>query len=48
MPLVKRSLITLAEQSGSGFTSIAFLTPGEDGASTNVSVFIAEGLPGES
>jgi len=34
-------VIGLREMSNSGFTGIAFLTPGIDGASTNVSVFIA-------
>jgi hypothetical protein len=34
-------IVGLREESTSGFTGIAFLTPGPDGASTNVSVFIA-------
>jgi hypothetical protein len=34
-------VIGLREMSNSGFTGIAFLGPGADGASTNVSVFIA-------
>jgi hypothetical protein len=34
-------VIGLREQSDSGFTGIAFLAPGADGASTDVSVFIA-------
>jgi hypothetical protein len=34
-------VIGLREMSNSGFTGIAFLSPGIDGASTNVSVFIA-------
>lgn len=34
-------VIGLREMSNSGFTGVAFLTPGLDGASTNVSVFIA-------
>lgn len=33
--------IGLAEDSDSGFTGIAYLAPGADGASTDVSVFIA-------
>ena len=33
--------VGLREESNSGYTGIAFLTPGADGASTNVSVFIA-------
>ena len=37
-------VIGLREQNGSGFTGIAFLAPGADGTSTDVSVFIAEGL----
>ena len=35
-------VIGLGEQDGSGFQGIAFLSPGADGASTDVSVFIAE------
>jgi hypothetical protein len=34
-------VVGLREQSDSGFTGIAFLVPGADGASTDVSVFIA-------
>jgi hypothetical protein len=34
-------VIGLREQSDSGYTGIAFLAPGADGASTDVSVFIA-------
>jgi hypothetical protein len=34
-------VVGLREESDSGFTGIAFLTPGADGASTDVSVFIA-------
>ena len=34
-------IIGLRESSGSGYTGIAFLIPGDDGASTNVSVFLA-------
>jgi len=34
-------IIGLAEQSNSGYTGIAYLSPGADGASTDVSVFIA-------
>jgi len=34
-------VIGLAEQSNSGYTGIAYLSPGADGASTDVSVFIA-------
>ena len=34
-------VIGLAEDSDSGFTGIAYLAPGADGASTDVSVFIA-------
>jgi hypothetical protein len=34
-------VIGLAEDSDSGYTGIAFLAPGADGASTDVSVFIA-------
>jgi len=34
-------VIGLREMTNSGYTGIAFLTPGIDGASTNVSVFIA-------
>ncbi len=40
-------VIGLKEQSDSGFTGVAFLMPGADGASTDVSVFIAEGLIGD-
>jgi hypothetical protein len=35
-------VIGLSEDSNSGYTGIAFLQPGADGASTNVSVFIAQ------
>ncbi len=34
--------IGLREQNGSGFTGIAFLSPSADGASTGVSLFLAE------
>ena len=34
-------IVGLREDSNSGFTGIAFLTPGADGVSTDVSVFIA-------
>jgi hypothetical protein len=34
-------IVGLREESTSGYTGIAFLTPGADGASTDVSVFIA-------
>jgi hypothetical protein len=34
-------VIGLREESDSGYTGIAFLTPGADGASTDLSVFIA-------
>jgi hypothetical protein len=34
-------VVGLREQSDSGFTGIAFLSPGADGASTDVSLFIA-------
>jgi hypothetical protein len=34
-------IVGLREESSSGYTGIAFLTPGADGASTNISVFIA-------
>ncbi len=34
-------IVGLREESSSGYTGIAFLTPGADGASTDVSVFIA-------
>jgi hypothetical protein len=37
-------VIGLQEQNNSGFTGIAFLSPGADGASTNVSVFVAQDL----
>ncbi len=39
-------VIGLKQQSDSGFTGIAFLAPGADGASTDVSVFVAEELAG--
>ena len=35
-------VIGLREQNDSGFTGIAFLSPGADGASTDVSLFLAE------
>ena len=38
--------IGLREQDGSGFAGVAYLAPGADGASTVVSVFLAEGLAG--
>jgi uncharacterized cupredoxin-like copper-binding protein len=38
--------IGLKESSGSGFSGIAYLAPGADGASTDISIFIAEGLTG--
>jgi hypothetical protein len=34
-------VVGLREESDSGYTGIAFLSPGADGASTDVSVFIA-------
>jgi hypothetical protein len=34
-------VIGLREESDSGYTGIAFLSPGADGASTDVTVFIA-------
>jgi len=34
-------IVGLAEQNSSGYTGIAYLSPGADGASTDVSVFIA-------
>ena len=34
-------IVGLREESSSGYTGIAFLSPGADGASTNISVFIA-------
>jgi uncharacterized cupredoxin-like copper-binding protein len=34
-------IVGLAEQNNSGYTGIAYLSPGADGASTDVSVFIA-------
>jgi hypothetical protein len=37
-------VIGLKEQDRSGFAGIAFLAPGADGASTDISVFVAEGL----
>ncbi len=40
--------IGLREQNGSGFTGIAFLSPADDGASTNVSAFIAGVLDGQA
>lgn len=39
-------VIGLREQNDSGFAGIAFLSPGADGASTDVSVFIAEDAGG--
>ena len=35
-------VIGLSEVEGSGFTGIAFLSPGADGASTDVSAFVSE------
>jgi hypothetical protein len=35
-------VIGLSEYDGSGFEGIAYLAPGADGASTDVSVFVAE------
>lgn len=37
-------VVGLSELNGSGYTGIAVLSPGDDGASTNVSVFIAADL----
>lgn len=37
-------IIGLREQGGSGFTGIAYLSPGADGSSTDISVFVADGL----
>lgn len=37
-------VIGLKDQDESGFSGIAFLAPGADGVSTDVSVFVAEGL----
>ena len=34
-------IVGLREESSSGYTGIAFLSPGADGVSTDVSVFIA-------
>jgi len=34
-------VVGLREESDSGYTGIAFLSPGADGASTDISVFIA-------
>ena len=34
-------IIGLREQNGSGFTGVAYVSPGQDGASTDISVFIA-------
>lgn len=39
--------IALKQQSDSGFTGIAFLSPGDDEATTDVSVFIAPAITGE-
>jgi uncharacterized cupredoxin-like copper-binding protein len=39
-------IIGLAEQNNSGYTGIAYLSPGADGASTDVSVFIAPVIGG--
>lgn len=36
-------VIGLSEQGNSGFSGIAFLSPGSDGASTDISMFIANG-----
>lgn len=41
-------IIGMREQNGSGFAGVAYLSPGADGASTDVSVFVAEGLLGAS
>ncbi len=41
-------VIGLAEVAGSGWSGIAFLGGGADGLSTNVSLFVAEGLAGNS
>lgn len=41
-------VIGLGEVEGSGFSGIAFLGAGEAGVSTNVSLFVAEGLGGGS
>ncbi len=38
--------VGLREVDGSGFVGVAYLAPGADGESTDVSVFIAEGLTG--
>lgn len=37
-------IVGLREQGGSGFTGIAYLSPGADGSSTDISVFVADGL----
>ena len=41
-PATGALVIGLREQNNSGFTGIAYLAPGADGASTDVSLFIAE------
>jgi len=40
-------IVGLREQNDSGFTGVAYLSPGGDGASTDVSVFIAPNLDGD-
>lgn len=37
-------IVGLREQGGSSFTGIAYLSPGADGSSTDISVFVADGL----
>lgn len=37
-------IVGLREQNGSGITGVAYVSPGQDGASTDVSVFIAPNL----
>lgn len=39
-------VVGLEEENDSGYTGIAFLSPGADGASTDISVFIAETASG--
>lgn len=41
-------IIGMREQNGSGLSGVAYISPGSDGASTDISVFVAEGLTGES
>lgn len=41
-------IVGLRERNDSGFSGIAYLSPGEDGASTDVSVFVARGLGGDT